>query len=107
MIVTDWEDIIRLHTRHNVASTPRQAVVLAINAGIDMSMVPSDFSFFDLLKEAVQKGEVPMSRIDDAVKRILIMKMKLGLFDNPYPEDAAKANFGLPEYQTIALQCRT
>jgi beta-glucosidase len=104
VIVTDWEDIIRLHTRHNVAATPRQAVVMAVNAGIDMSMVPADFSFFDLLKEAVQKGEVPMSRIDDAVRRILIMKEKLGLFENPYPEPAAAANFGKPEYQDIALQ---
>jgi beta-glucosidase len=104
VIVTDWEDIIRLHTRHDVAATPRAAVVLAINAGIDMSMVPGDFSFFDLLKEAVQKGEVPMSRIDDAVRRILTLKEKLGLFDNPYPEDAAAANFGRPEYQTLALQ---
>ncbi|HLX65909.1 MAG TPA: glycoside hydrolase family 3 protein, partial [Puia sp.] len=104
LIVTDWEDIIRLHTRHDVAATPRAAVAMAINAGIDMSMVPNDFSFFDLLKEAVQKGEVPMSRIDDAVRRILTLKEKVGLFDNPYPEDAAAANFGLPEYQTLALQ---
>jgi beta-glucosidase len=103
LIVTDWEDIIRLHTRHLVANSPRQAVVMAINAGIDMSMVPNDFSFFDLLKEAVQKGEVPMSRVDDAVRRILTLKMKLGLFDNPYPEPAAAANFGKPEYQSLAL----
>ncbi|WP_229688757.1 glycoside hydrolase family 3 N-terminal domain-containing protein [Puia dinghuensis] len=104
VIVTDWEDIIRLHTRHHVAATPRAAVVMAVNAGIDMSMVPGDFSFFDLLKEAVQKGEVPISRIDDAVRRILLLKAKVGLFDNPYPEDAAAANFGRPEYQTLALQ---
>jgi beta-glucosidase len=104
VIVTDWEDIIRLHTRHNVAATPRAAVVMAINAGIDMSMVPMDFSFFTLLKEAVQKGEVPMSRIDDAVRRILLLKEKLGLFDNPYPETTAAGNFGRPEYQTLALQ---
>jgi beta-glucosidase len=104
VIVTDWEDIIRLHTRHNVAATPRAAVAMAINAGIDMSMVPMDFSFFTLLKEAVQKGEVPMSRIDDAVRRILLLKEKLGLFDNPYPETTAAGNFGRPEYQTLALQ---
>ena len=103
MIVTDWEDIIRLHTRHNVATTPRQAVAMAINAGIDMSMVPGDFSFYDLLLEAAKKGEVPMSRIDDAVKRILLLKYKVGLFDNPYPEPAAKNNFGKPSYQTLAL----
>ena len=103
VVVTDWEDIKRLHDRHNVASSPRQAVVMAVNAGIDMSMVPSDFSFYDLLLEAVKLKEVPMSRIDDAVKRILALKYKLGLFDNPYPEAAAKANFGKPEYQTLAL----
>lgn len=104
VIVTDWEDIIRLHTRHNVAATPRAAVVMAVNAGVDMSMVPMDFSFFVLLKEAVQKGEVPVSRIDDAVRRILTLKEKLGLFESPYPEPAAKGNFGRPEYQTLALQ---
>jgi len=103
VIVTDWEDIKRLHERHNVAATPRQAVAMAINAGIDMSMVPSDFSFYDLLLEAVKKGEVPMSRIDDAVKRILVLKYKVGLFDNPYPEESAKSNFGKAEYQTLAL----
>jgi beta-glucosidase len=104
VIVTDWEDIIRLHTRHLVANSPRQAVVMAINAGIDMSMVPMDYSFFDLLKEAVQKNEVPVSRINDAVKRILLLKYSLGLFDNPYPEPASLANFGRPEYQQAALQ---
>lgn len=103
LIVTDWEDIIRLHTRHNVAPTPRAAVVMAVNAGVDMSMVPNDFSFFDLLKEAVQKNEVPLSRIDDAVKRILLLKLKLGLFENPYPEAIATANFGKAEYQALAL----
>ena len=104
VIVTDWEDIIRLHTRHLVANSPRQAVAMAINAGIDMSMVPMDYSFFDLLKEAVQKNEVPVSRINDAVKRILLLKYSLGLFDNPYPEPASLANFGRPEYQQAALQ---
>jgi beta-glucosidase len=103
LIVTDWEDIKRLHDRHFVASTPEQAVAMAINAGIDMSMVPTDFSFYDLLLEAVKKGDVPMSRIDDAVKRILLLKMKTGLFHNPYPEDAATKNFGKPEYQQVAL----
>jgi beta-glucosidase len=104
VIVTDWEDIIRLHTRHLVASSPREAVVLAINAGIDMSMVPMDYSFFDLLKEAVQKNEVSISRINDAVRRILTLKYRVGLFDNAYPETGSLANFGRPEYQQIALQ---
>ncbi|MGC4102816.1 glycoside hydrolase family 3 N-terminal domain-containing protein [Ferruginibacter sp.] len=104
LIVTDWEDIIRLHTIHKVAATPREAVVMAINAGIDMSMVPGDYSFFDLLKEAVAKKEVPMSRIDDAVRRILQLKFKVGLFNNAYAEENARANFGRPEYQTTALE---
>jgi beta-glucosidase len=104
VIVTDWEDIKRLHERHAVAATPRQAVAMAINAGIDMSMVPGDFSFYDLLIEAVKKGEVPISRINDAVTRILVLKLKLGLFDNPYPEKDAIGLFGRPEYQDLALQ---
>ena len=103
LIVTDWEDIIRLHTIHKVAATPREAVVMAINAGIDMSMVPGDYSFFDLLKEAVSKKEVSISRIDDAVRRILKLKFKVGLFDNAYAEETATANFGKAEYQTLAL----
>ena len=103
VIVTDWSDIIRLHTWHSVAASPREAVAKAINAGIDMSMVPSDFSFYDLLLEAVNLGEVKMSRIDDAVRRILLLKMKTGLFDNPYPEKNVIENFGRPEYQTLAL----
>ncbi len=104
IVVTDWEDIIRLHTRHLVANSPRQAVVMAINAGIDMSMVPMDYSFFDLLKEAVQKNEVSIARVNEAVGRILTLKFRLGLFDNPYPEEASLANFGRPEYQQIALR---
>jgi beta-glucosidase len=103
VVVSDWEDIKRLHDRHNVAATPREAVVMAVNAGIDMSMVPTDFSFYDLLLEAVKLKEVSISRIDEAVRRILALKYKLGLFDNPYPEAAAKANFGKPEYQVLAL----
>lgn len=103
VIVTDWEDIKRLYAWHHVAASPREAVVMSINAGIDMSMVPGDFSFYDLLLEAIKKGEVKMSRIDDAVKRILLLKMKTGLFDDPYPEAAAAANFGRAEYQTLAL----
>jgi beta-glucosidase len=104
VVVSDWEDIIRLHTRHLVASTPRQAVVMAVNAGVDMSMVPSDYSFFDLLKEAVEKKEVSVDRINEAVHRILVLKYRLGLFDNPYPEQGSLANFGKPEYQQLALQ---
>lgn len=103
VIVTDWEDIKRVHDRHNMAATNREAVAICVNAGIDMSMVPSDFSFYTYLIEAVKNNEVPISRINDAVKRILLLKYKLGLFDNPYPEKEAVANFGNPAYQQLAL----
>ena len=103
VIVTDWEDIKRVHDRHNMAATNREAVALCVNAGIDMSMVPSDFSFYGYLIEAVKNNEVPISRINDAVKRILLLKYKLGLFDNPYPEKEAVVNFGNPAYQQLAL----
>src|SRR5260221_12544217 len=61
------------------------------------------FPYTTLFRSAVKKGEVPMSRIDDAVKRILMLKYKVGLFENPYPEPASFANFGKPEYQALAL----
>ncbi len=82
--VSDWEDIIRLHSRDRVAETPKEAVKMAVMAGVDMSMVPWDFSFSDLLLQLVKEDEVPLSRIDEAVKRILTLKFDLGLFDDPY-----------------------
>ncbi|HMQ61150.1 MAG TPA: glycoside hydrolase family 3 protein, partial [Flavilitoribacter sp.] len=103
LAVSDWEDVIRLHTRHKIAATPKEAVMLAVNAGIDMSMVPLDYSFYDLLLELVKEGKVSEKRIDEAVERILLLKFRLGLFDNPYPEEAAKNQFGRPEYSQTAL----
>ena len=82
--VTDWEDIIKLNQLHKIAPTLKDAVKMAINAGIDMSMVPNDFKFSDLLLELVNEGEVPMKRIDESVRRILLMKQRLGLFENPF-----------------------
>lgn len=81
MIVTDWADIDNLWKRDHVAATKKEAIALAINAGIDMSMDPYDLSFCTLLKECVEEGTVPMSRIDDAVRRILRLKYRIGLFD--------------------------
>lgn len=95
--VTDWKDIDNLYERDKVASTPKEAVKLAINAGIDMSMIPYNFKFCDFLIELVKEGEVPMSRIDDAVRRILTLKFELGLFETPvtnykdYPQFGSKA----------------
>ena len=81
MIVTDWADINNLGTRDHIAATKKDAIAIAINAGIDMSMVPYEVDFCDLLKELVDEGTVPMSRIDDAVRRILRLKVRLGLLD--------------------------
>ena len=98
MIVTDWADINNLYTRERVASSRKEAVKMAINAGIDISMVPYDCQFAIDLVELVNEGEVPMSRINDAVRRILRLKFRLGLFDQPdtkledYPEFAGEAH---------------
>lgn len=87
--VSDWEDVIRLHTRHRVADSPKEAVRMAVEAGVDMSMVPYDYSFYDLLISLVQEGTISEARIDESVRRILKLKFRLGLFDNPYPEKEA------------------
>ncbi|QVY66114.1 glycoside hydrolase family 3 N-terminal domain-containing protein [Polaribacter sp. Q13] len=104
LVVTDWEDILYLYKEHHVAKNNKEAVKMAINAGIDMSMVPMNMTFYDDLIALVNQGEVSMERIDDAVRRILKVKMDLGLFDNPYPEKEAIKNFGKKEYRDIALQ---
>lgn len=101
--VSDWEDVIRLHTRHKVAATPKEAVRLAVEAGLDMSMVPFDYSFYDLLLELVKDGAISESRIDESVRRIIKLKYKLGLFDNPFPEKAALAKVDPKKSQEVAL----
>jgi len=103
LIVSDWEDVIRLHTRHRIAETPREAVRMAVEAGLDMSMVPHDFSFADHLLDLVKSGEISEQRIDRSVAIILRLKLDLGLFENPYAEEEAQANFGLPVYRQLAL----
>lgn len=96
MIVTDWADINNLYQREKVARDKKEAIQMAINAGIDMSMDPYSTDFCELLKELVDEGKVPMSRIDDATRRVLRLKYRLGLFDNPntfvkdYPKFASK-----------------
>lgn len=98
VVVTDWKDIIYLNTRHKVAETKRDAVRIAIMAGIDMSMVPEEFSFYTDLVDLVKKGEVPMSRIDDAVTRILRMKFELNLFQNTVANLKDYPKFGSAEH---------
>lgn len=102
MIVTDWADINNLCTRDHIAATKKEAIKLAINAGIDMSMVPYEISFCTYLKELVEEGEVPMSRIDDAVRRVLRLKYRLGLFENPYWDIMAYDKFGSDEFAQVA-----
>ena len=104
LIVTDWADINNLCTRDHIAATKKEAIKIAINAGIDMSMVPYETSFCTYLKELVEEGEVPMSRIDDAVARVLRLKYRLGLFDNPYWDIAEYDKFGSPEHADGALR---
>jgi beta-glucosidase len=77
---------------------------MAINAGIDMSMVPQGYGFSDSLIALVKERKVPMTRIDDAVRRILRVKFELGLFENPMPNPAVKQNFGKPEYVQASFE---
>jgi beta-glucosidase len=109
--ITDWEDIIFLHNAHHVATSYKDAVKIAINAGIDMSMVPTDFKFTEYLIQLVNEKEVPMSRIDDAVRRILKVKYKMGLFNKMFYEFEKYPNFAGPEHTEAnyqaALECLT
>ncbi|MCF0198756.1 MAG: glycoside hydrolase family 3 C-terminal domain-containing protein, partial [Bacteroidaceae bacterium] len=104
MIVTDWADINNLYTREHVAATKKEAIAMAINAGIDMSMEPYSTDFCTLLKELVEEGSVPMSRIDDAVRRVLRVKFRLGLFDHPNTHYKDYPKFGCVEFAASALK---
>jgi len=103
-VVSDWQDIQKLVTEWRVAADEKEATRMAIMAGIDMSMVPSSYSFSDILVSLVKEGKVPMSRIDDAVRRILRVKFQLGLFEHPVPSAAAMANFARPADAEVSLQ---
>ncbi|HSR66990.1 MAG TPA: glycoside hydrolase family 3 N-terminal domain-containing protein [Acidobacteriota bacterium] len=82
VVVTDWMDVMRLHTIHRVAPTLKEAVRLAVEAGIDISMTPHRLDFCDLLIELVEEEAISQERIDQSVRRILMLKHGLGLFDN-------------------------
>ena len=104
IILTDWEDIIKLYKDHHIASNMKEAVLLAINAGIDMSMTPNDYSFNDALIALVKEGSIKESRLDESVRRILITKRKLGLFKTPYPNFDDFPKFGSNEHIAKSLQ---
>ncbi|MEZ4883545.1 MAG: glycoside hydrolase family 3 N-terminal domain-containing protein [Chitinophagales bacterium] len=111
LAVSDWEDILLLVSRHRVAKDHKEAIKMAVNAGIDMSMVPMNTEFPVLLKELVEEGEVPMERIDEAVSRILKLKFQLGLFENPFYNADKYPDFGSEKHATAsfntALECLT
>ncbi len=95
MLVTDWADIDNLYTRDHVAADKREAVAMGINAGIDMIMDPYDPECCNVIVDLVKSGDIPMARLDDAVRRVLRLKVRLGLFENPtweheYPEFASE-----------------
>ena len=102
-LVTDWADINNLYQRERVAKDKKDAVRIAVNAGIDMSMDPYSVDFCILLKELVQEGKVSMARIDDAVRRILRAKYRLGLFDKPNTGGKGYEKFGSDEHAAAAL----
>jgi beta-glucosidase len=104
LVVSDWADIKLLVATHHVAATEKDATRIAVMAGIDMSMVPSDYSFSDLLLQLVQEGAVPASRIDEAVRRILTVKYQLGLFDDPMRGVNAPTVVGSLESRRVSLE---
>lgn len=104
LAVTDWEDIIKLYRDHKVARNMREAVKLAIDAGIDMSMTPNDYSFNRALIDLVKSGEIKESRLDESCRRILWVKQQLGLLKNPIPDFGYYTEFGSEKHKNIALE---
>lgn len=104
MVVTDWADIVNLYSRDHIAASKKDAIRIAINAGIDMSMDPYNTDFCTLLKELVEEGAVEMSRIDDAVRRILRLKYRLNLFEKPVYDFADFPEFGSKAHAEAALR---
>ncbi|QEK52440.1 beta-glucosidase [Pedobacter aquae] len=105
LVVTDWGDIENLHTRDKIAKSHKEAIMLAINAGIDMSMIAYQYeTFCDNLIALVKEGKVKQSRIDEAVARILVLKYKLGLFETPVTHYKNYPKFGSKEFEQAAYQ---
>lgn len=104
VIVTDWGDIENIRVRDHIAPTPKEAIKLAINAGVDMMMVPSEYGYGGLLKELIDDGSVSIDRINDAVRRILRLKYRSGLFEMPYTNIYDYPLFGSNEHAAVAKQ---
>ena len=102
VIVTDWADVQNLLSRDRIAKDYRDAIRIAINAGIDMVMEPYNLKFCDELVALVKSGEVKQERIDDAVRRVLRLKFRLGLFDRPSWSRFDYPDFGSPEHEAAA-----
>jgi len=102
VIISDWEDVKKLSTRHHVASSYKEAVFQSVQAGIDLCIVPMDMDFSTYLVELVKEKKISEEKINASVRRILKMKFDVGLFDQPYVEMEAVKNFGLPEYKKAA-----
>ena len=102
VVASDWEDINRLESVSHVARTRRDAVRMAINAGIDMSMVPYNTVFIDDLIALVRSGDITEARIDESVRRILRLKVDLGLFESPGPNAARLANAGAAPFAAVS-----
>ena len=102
VIVTDWADVQNLYSRDNISEDYKGAVKIAINSGIDMVMEPYNLSFCTTLLKLVEEGEVSNSRIDDAVRRVLRLKYRLGLFVKPYWSRSEYPDFGSKEHEAVA-----
>ena len=102
MIVTDWSDAKFAFSRDFTTPTYKEAIRRVIDAGVDMLMEPYSVEACDYLVELVNEKQLPMSRIDDAVRRILRLKFRLGLFDDPYGTSSDYAKFADPEFVKYA-----
>ena len=107
VLITDWADINNLYTREMVAKDKKDALRIAINAGIDMIMEPYSCDACGYLTELVKEGKIPMSRIDDACRRVLRMKYRLDLFKNPTQKLKNYPKFGGEEFAKLALEGAT
>jgi beta-glucosidase len=102
--ISDWEDVVKLVNTHFVARDVKEAVKISVLAGMDMCMVPYDESFAIHLVELVKEGSVPMERIDDAVRRILNVKFKLGIFETPVSDPEMYDKFGSEEFANASYE---